>query len=350
MLAAVLRDFGRVVVEEVPTPEPGAGEVLVRIKACGICQTDYKAFLGKRDNVALPKVLGHEPAGVVAKVGAAVSSFNEGDEVIVQPAGFCGMCTFCRSGMQHCCESRFTVGGDGATEIRDGAFAEYVVQNATSLYHKPEAISFEAAALTEPLAGSWKGLIQYSQLRIGEDVVIVGTGSIGMLVLMLAARAGAGTVIAIDTSDYALGNALKLGATHAINPLRTDPRKAVYDIIPRGPDLVLEAAGPVEAVQLMLDLRRRGTRVNLFGITTHETVEFDGGYTHFLETRMDSSFSITPQSMVNAIRIVERGLIDPARIITHRFPLSEIAEAMEAMGHKERNKVMVFPDEAELQA
>lgn len=336
------------VVDEVPTPEPGPGEVLVKVKACGICQTDYKAFLGKRDNVELPKVLGHEPAGVVAKVGPVVSAFKEGDPVIVQPAGFCGMCTFCRTGMQHCCESRFTVGGDGGTDIRDGAFAEYLIQNASCLYHKPEGVSFEAAALTEPLAGSWKGLIQYSRMRIGEDVVIIGTGSIGMLVLMLAARAGAGTLIAVDTSDYALATARALGATHAVNPLKVDARQAVYDILPKGPDLVLEAAGPVGAVQLMFDLRRRGTRINLFGITTHETVEFDGGYTHFLETRMDSSFSITPEAMVNAIRIIERGLVDPSRIITHRFPLSEISAAMEAMGHKERNKVMVFPDEQEL--
>jgi len=345
MLAAVLKAFGRMVVEDVPTPQPGMGEVLVKVEACGICQTDYKAFLGKRDNVTFPKILGHEPAGIVAKVGAGVSSFKEGDEVIVQPAGFCGMCPFCRSGMEHCCESRFTLGGDGAEDIRNGAFAEYLVQNATSVFHKPKGLSFEAAALTEPLAGSWKGLIRYSQLRVGEDVVIIGTGSIGMLVLMLAAKAGAGTVIAIDISDYALGNAMRLGATHSINPLKTDARKAVYEILPRGPDLVVEAAGPVEAVKLMFDLRRRGTRINLFGITTHEMVEFDGGYTHFLETRMDSSFSITPEAMIKAIRIMERGLIDPSQIITHRFGLTQITEAMETMGRKDRNKVMVFPSQ-----
>ena len=350
MLAAVLREFGKMSLEDVPAPEAGFNEVVVKVKACGICQTDYKAFAGKRDNVVFPKILGHEPAGIIAKVGPGVKDFREGDEVIVQPAGFCGMCRPCRSGMQHCCQNRFTIGGDGGKDVRNGSFAEYVLQNASAVFHKPKKISFEAAALTEPLAGSWKGLIHYSQMRIGEDVVVIGTGGIGMLVLMLARAAGAGNLIAVDISKWALDNALKLGATHAINPLECDVKKAVYEILPEGPDLVIEAAGPVEAVQMMFDLCRRATRINLFGITTHEDVKFDGGQTHFLETRMDSSFSVTPLSMINAIRIIERGLVDPRRIITHRFPLTKINEAMEVMGGANRNKVMIFPDERDAHA
>jgi L-iditol 2-dehydrogenase len=350
MKAAVLHEFGKMVIEDVPTPTPGPNEVVVRIKACGLCATDHKAYTGKRDNVAFPKILGHEPAGVIAKVGVGVTEFREGDEAIVQPAGFCGFCEFCRSGKQHCCVKRFTIGGDGGADIRSGCFAEYALQNASSVYHKPKGLSWESASLTEPLAGSWKGLIHYSQMQVGEDVVVIGTGGIGMLVLMLAVTAGAGTAIAVDVSDYALANAMKFGATHAINPRKQDVKKAVYDILPAGPDLVVEAAGPVEAVQMMFDLCRRGTRVNLFGITTHEKVHFDGGYTHFLETRMDASFSITPQAMVNAIRLMERGLLDPARIITHRFGLDRINEAMAIMDTPEHNKVMIFPDESERRA
>ncbi|MBN1436164.1 MAG: alcohol dehydrogenase catalytic domain-containing protein [Sedimentisphaerales bacterium] len=348
MLAAVLREFGKMSIEDVPTPEPGINEVLVKVKACGICQTDYKAFLGKRDNVVFPKILGHEPAGIVADVGKGVTAFKPGDEVIVQPAGFCGFCRPCRTGIENCCKNRFTIGGDGGNDVRNGSFAEYVVQNASSILHKPKNISFEAAALTEPLAGSWKGLIKYSQMKVGEDVVVVGTGGIGMLVLMLAAAAGAGTAIAVDISDYALNNALKLGATHAINPNKCNVKEKVYEILPDGPDLVIEAAGPVEAVQMMFGLCRRATRINLFGITTHEDVKFDGGYTHFLETRMDSSFSVTPESMMNAAKIIERGLVDPTKIITHRFGLTKINEAMQAMGMTERNKIMIFPDESDI--
>jgi len=348
MKAAVLREFGKIVIEDVPDPHPSVNEVVVRVKACGICQTDYKSYLGKRTNIHFPFIMGHEPAGVVASVGPGVTEFVEGDEVIIAPAGFCGLCRWCRVGMQHRCDKRFTCGGDGGTDIRHGCFAEYSLHNASSIYHKPKNISWAAAALTEPLAGSWKGLIDYSQMRVGEDVIVIGVGSIGMLVLMLARAAGAGRLIAIDVSDYALKNALDFGATHALNPESIDVRRAVYDIMPEGPDLIVEAAGPIEAVRMMFDLRRRGTRINLFGITTPETVEFNGGETHWFETRMDASFSINSESMVNAIRLIECGLVDTEKIVTHRFPLSETDLAMQTMAIKDRNKVMVFPDESEL--
>ncbi len=117
----------------------------------------------------------------------------------------------------------------------------------------------------------------------------------------------------------------------------------MYGIIPDGPDLVVEAAGPIQAVKLMVDLRRRGTRWNVFGITTHETFELDGGYTHFLEGRMDASFGTTPVAMQNAVRLMERGLVDPAKIVSHRFPLTDIHRAIEAMAAPNRNKVIINP-------
>src|SRR5512147_1290263 len=103
MLAAVLKDFNKLVLEDVPTPDPGLGEVVVRIKACGFCATDYKAIKGIRRNVTFPLIPGHEPAGVVAKLGPGVSHFREGDEVILMPSGFCGVCKWCRSDFPHYC-------------------------------------------------------------------------------------------------------------------------------------------------------------------------------------------------------------------------------------------------------
>jgi L-iditol 2-dehydrogenase len=113
--------------------------------------------------------------------------------------------------------------------------------------------------------------------------------------------------------------------------------------MPAGPDLIVEAAGPVEAVKLMTALRRRGTRWNVFGITTHETFELDWGLEHFLEARMDASFGTTPTAMQQALRLMERGVIDPNRIITHRFPLERIHKAMEVMATPDRNKVIIQP-------
>lgn len=343
MLAAVLRDFDQLHLEEVPTPEPRQGEVLVRVKACGFCATDFKAIKGLRRNVKFPLIPGHEPAGVVAGVGDGVKNFKEGDEVIVQPSGFCGSCRNCRLGMTHYCENAYTTGGDGPEDVRPGSFAEYVLTGANTLYPKPAAISFDAACQTEPLSGAWKGVIHYSEMHVGDDVVVIGTGGIGMYCLMVAKAAGAGRLIAIDISDYALEQAKRLGATHTVNPSRCDARRVTYDILPAGPDLVVEAAGPVEAVKLMVSLLRRGTRWNVFGITTHESFSLDGGLVHFLEARMDSSFGTNPLAMENSIRLMERGVVDPEEVISHRFPLAEIDRAIETMASPRRNKVVVRP-------
>jgi L-iditol 2-dehydrogenase len=343
MLAAVLKSFNNLVLEEVPKPDPGLGEVVIRVKSCGFCATDYKAIKGIRRNVSFPFIPGHEPAGTVAKIGPGVTGFKEGDAVIVQPSGYCGVCEACRLGNTHYCAAAYTTGGDGPADVRPGAFAEYMKIGANAVFHKPTSLSFDAAALAEPLSGAWKGLIQNSEMKVGDDVVVIGVGSIGLLCLMVAKAAGAGRLIAVDVSEYALANARSLGATHTVNPRAGDAKKQVYDILPGGPDLVVEAAGPIEAVRLMVDLRRRGTRWNVFGITTHETFELDGGLTHFLEGRMDTSFGTTPLAMQKAIRLMERGLIDPGKVISHRFPLSRIHDAVEVMAGPNRNKVVINP-------
>lgn len=342
MLAAVLKDFNTLVLEDVPKPEPGPGEVLVRIKSCGICATDYKAIKGIRKNVEFPLIPGHEPAGVIAAVGAFVRNVKEGDEVIVSPSGFCGVCRNCRVGLTHYCERSYTTGGDGS-EVRPGSFAEYTLTGANTVYLKPASLSFDAACQGEPVSGAWKGLIHYSQIRVGDDVVVIGTGGIGMYCVMVAKAAGAGRLIAVDVSDYALATAKKLGATHTINPRQGDAKAAVYEILPEGPDLVVEAAGPIQAVELMVSLLRRGTRWNLFGITTHEKLQLDGGWMHFLEARMDASFSTNPLAMENAIRLMARNLVNPEKVISHRYPLSQIHKAIETMGTPERNKVIINP-------
>jgi L-iditol 2-dehydrogenase len=344
MLAAVLHNFNKLTLEEVPVPlTKDPGTVLVKIKSCGFCQTDHKAIRGVRRNVKFPFIAGHEPSGIVAEVGPYVTHFKKGDEVICQPSGFCGYCAHCRVGNTHYCETAFTTGGDGPEDVWPGAFAEYMLTKENCLFRKPASMSFDAAAITEPLSGAWKGVIQYSEMKVGDDVVVIGVGSIGLLCMMVAKAAGAARLIAIDTSAKARINALELGATHAIDPSKGNAKEEVYKIIPHGPDLVVEAAGPIGAVKLMVDLRRRGTRWNVFGITTHETVELDGGLTHFLEGRMDASFGTTPLAMTKAIRLMEAGLVNVDKIISHRFPLSRFDEALKVMDGPDRNKVIINP-------
>jgi L-iditol 2-dehydrogenase len=211
------------------------------------------------------------------------------------------------------------------------------------LFRKPAGLSFEAACQAEPVSGAWKGVVHLSQISPGDDAVVIGTGSIGMYCLMVAKAAGAGRLIAIDVSDYALETAKRLGATHVINAKDCDVKKAVYDILPAGPDFVIEAAGPVQAVKTMVSLLRRGTRWNIFGITTHEAFELDGGLMHFLEARMDSSFGTNPLAMEKALRLMERGLVDPEKVISHRFALRDIDAAVKVMDSPDRNKVVILP-------
>ncbi|MFA5818778.1 MAG: alcohol dehydrogenase catalytic domain-containing protein [Bacteroidales bacterium] len=344
MKAAILRDFNNLCIEEVPQPKASEpGTVVVQIKSCGICATDYKAIKGIRKNVTFPFIPGHETSGIIVEIGPNVIHFKVGDEVICQPTGYCGFCKYCRSGNPHYCENAFTTGGDGPKDVWPGAFAEYMLTKEQCLFKKPKNISFNAAALTEPLSGAWKGVIQYSEMKIGDDVVIIGVGGIGLLCLMVAKAAGAGRLIAVDISNFGRKNAIKLGATHAIDPSDGKAKRQIYEIIPDGPDIVVEAAGSIDAVKQMISILRRGTHWNLFGITTHETFELDGGMTHFLEARMDASFGTTPLAMEHAIKLMETGLINTEHIISHCFTLDKIHEAIEVMENQGHNKIIINP-------
>jgi len=343
MLAAVLEEVGKMVLRQVPDPTITPNEVLLRVKACGICQTDYLAYSGGRTNWTPPLIVGHEISGVIEKVGADVTGWAPGDEVSVSPAVPCGECIYCRMGREHCCINGKVIGGEGQKIVLDGGFAELIALPTRVLYSKPDNVSFEAAALAEPLAGSYKGLIEYSQMRIGEDVVVIGAGSMGLLLCLVAVAAGAGTLIAVDTVAPRLRKALELGVHHAIDVTREDVKKRVYEILPGGPDLIMEAAGSLDAARLSFDLTRRGTRVNCFGVIIPGTILISPADVHFLETRVDASFSVNPRAMVNSLNLMRKGLVDPGKIVTHRFPLKDVQAALDTMKSPERVKIVIMP-------
>jgi len=343
MLAAVLEGVKKMVLKDVPTPKIRNSEVLVRVKACGICQTDYSAYTGRRTNWTPPMILGHEISGIIEKVGDEVENWKPGDEVILSPVISCGECDNCRLGLGHYCRNGKVIGGEGQKIVLPGGFAEYVAVPTSVLYKKPANASFESTALSEPLAGSYKGMIEYSNLRLGEDVVIIGAGAMGLLLLELAAAGGAGRIIVVDVVDYRLRKAIELGATHIINSKKEDVKKKVYEIIPDGPDIVFEAAGVLEAAQMVFELTRRGTRVNMFGVIIPGYIQVSPAEIHFNETRVDASFSVNPRVMTKAVSLIEKGKVDPGKIITHRFPLEEMDKALEAMESPERIKVVINP-------
>ncbi len=344
MLAAVLEGVGDLRLRDVPRPVPRRGQVLVRIVACGICQTDYSAFTGRRMNWQPPMIMGHEMTGVIEALGPEVQDWAVGDEVVISPVITCGKCRWCRLGMSNHCKNGIVLGGDGQDIVWDGAFAEYMAAPTEILYAKPKHVPFEAAALTEPLAGSYKGMIEYSQLRLGEDVVIVGAGTMGLLLAQVAVAAGAGKCIVVDTVPFRLQRALELGVDYVINAGQENVRERVYELLDEGPDVVFEAAGTLDAARTTFALTREATRVNMFGVIIPGEIEVSPMRIHWQETRMDASFSVTQRVMTKSLDLIRKGKVHPERIVTHSFPLSRIHEAMQAMEEPERIKIIVRPD------
>jgi len=341
MKGAVLEGVRTIKLKEVPDPSPGQHEVSVRVRACGICQTDNLAYTGARSGVKFPTILGHEMSGVVEEVGAGVGIVSPGDAVVVSPVIACGRCRFCRLGLANHCENGIVIGGEGQPVVMDGGFAEFVQVPEAVLYLKPSTLSFEAAALTEPLAGSYKGLIEYSNLRIGEDVVIIGSGSMGLLLAMVGMAAGAGRLVVVDRVSERLQVASRVGVRHIVDASVEDPVKRVREIMPEGPDVVVEAAGTLEAASLAFKLAGRACRVNMFGVIVPGEIGVSPKQIHFSEVRVDASFSITPRAMTKSLQLMERGLVDPSRIITHRYRLEEIQAAFDSMERRDRVKVMI---------
>jgi D-arabinose 1-dehydrogenase-like Zn-dependent alcohol dehydrogenase len=180
MLAAVLHDFDRLELEQTPVPAArNFGEVVVRIKSCGFCATDYKAIRGIRRNVGFPFIPGHEPAGVVVETGPGVLHFKVGDEVICQPSGYCGFCEPCRTGNTHYCEHAFTTGGDGPEEVWPGAFAEYMLTRETACSRSQPAFPSTVTCLTGAPIGCLERRGPIQEMQVGDDVVIIGSVGLG---------------------------------------------------------------------------------------------------------------------------------------------------------------------------
>jgi len=351
-----IKDFA---LDKIDTPRPHENDVLVQVYGCGFCQTDYKAITGRRElPITDDHIVGHEPSGVIVEVGKKVKDFNVGDRVAISPLAYCGQCIQCQRGdaFTHYCQNAIVYGGDGPPSVQNGAFAQYIVVDKKSVYRIPKGISFEDAALLEPTAGAWKGL-HHSEMEKGEDVVVIGAGGIGMLLATLAKKMGAGRVVVVDLSPYVLSKARELGMDYTINTQDVTGNVVytardysfitdrVYRFLGKHPDLVVESAGTPEAVGLMWDMimSGRGIKGNVFGITTHEEIPVDCGRLHFAEPKITSSFNVSRYSLEQAMAIIKRGF-RPSKIITHRYRLDQITNAVEMMAQPNRLKVMIYPN------
>jgi L-iditol 2-dehydrogenase len=265
MKALVLKDYMKFNYENTPTPEPGAGEVLVAVKACGICGSDVHGMDGSTGRRRPPVIMGHEAAGVIAEVGSTVNGWKQGDRVTFDSTIICGACAFCRRGRINLCENRRVL-GDSCEDYRcRGAFAEYVVVPERVLYRLPDGLSFEHAAMVEPVSIAFHA-VRRAPPVLNDTAVVVGAGMIGLFVIQALRLAGCGKIIAVDVVPDKLKLARELGASHTVNSGAEDVVARVQGLTGGfGAELAVEAVGLAQSVERAVRCMRKGGSVTLIG-------------------------------------------------------------------------------------
>jgi L-iditol 2-dehydrogenase len=330
MKAAVLHGREDVRIEQVPTPEAGPGELVVRVGAALTCGTDLKVFRrGYHARMIVPPALfGHELAGTVVQAGAGVEEFGAGDRVVALNSAPCGECYFCSRGQENLCDDLLFNNGAYAEFIRIPA--RIVAKNTLRI---PDHVPLEHAALTEPLACAVHGF-EDSRPRKGDMVAVIGGGPLGLMILHVAALAGY-EVIAIVKHDGQVEAAKQLGAAHVVQT--TSIRKAIREtraLTPkdRGVDIAIEAVGVPEAWQEAVELVRKGGTVNFFGgcaVNTHVTL--DTNRIHYSDITLRATFHHTPEICRKALDIIAGGRFQAGAFITGRAHLYELNRVFEKL-------------------
>ncbi len=260
MKALVLKEYHRFVYEDVSEPEIGPDEVLIQVKACGICGSDVHGLDGSSGRRIPPIIMGHEASGVLAHVGKHVAGFSEGDRVTFDSTIYCGTCYFCRRGEINLCDNRRVLGVSCDEYRQHGAFAEYVAVPQHILYPLPKSLSFERAAMVEALSIAFHA-VELTPIALNDTAVVVGTGMIGLLVIQTLRIAGCGKIIAIDIDQRKLDLASQLGADEVFRADRIDAPAEVTKLTNgRGADVSFEVVGNTQALNTaILSLKKGGT-------------------------------------------------------------------------------------------
>jgi L-iditol 2-dehydrogenase len=346
MQAAVYRGVNDVRLETVPLPAIAAGELLVRVHTCGVCGTDLKKIASGSHSA--PRIFGHETSGVVAAVGAGITKFEPGDRVVVFHHIPCRHCYYCRHKTFAQCASYKKVGCTAGFEPSGGGFAEYVrvmdwiVQQGTVKI--PVGVSFEQACFVEPVNTCMKG-IEALRLQQGETVLTMGQGPIGIVLSVLARRAGA-TVITSDLYPERLRISKSFGFEHLIDASQQDAVRSVREQTEgRGADAVILAVGGSALIRPAIDAVRPGGRVLLFAQTQRGEVVVDPAAICVDEKTLLGSYSASVDLQEDSVRFVMNREGDLERLISHRFPLQESARALELAAHPQpaSMKIVIQP-------
>jgi L-iditol 2-dehydrogenase len=323
--------------EDVPEPSPAPDEVKIEVKAAGVCGTDIGGHPGLRP----PVVLGHELAGVIVEVGSACRARKVGDRVTSETTkSLCGRCRFCREGPPSLCIDR-----KGMASSADGCFARYVTILESSTHVLPAGVGFEAGALTEPLACATHAVIEQAGVEPGEFIVVVGPGSLGLLVAGCCAVLDATVVVAGTAADAdRLALAERLGATRTVN-VEAERLPGVVRSMTEGygADTVFECSGAAAAVPDALACARKRGRYVQAGIL-HENVALDFDDVFFArELTLAGSHTSNPVSWTLALNLLAAGKVDLEPLITATLPLGEWERAFELMRSRRAVKVLLKP-------
>ncbi len=313
-------------VVDVERPQPGRGEVVVRIAYTGICGTDIEIYTGrmpfiKLGLIPLPQTLGHEWSGIIDEVGEGVTEFAPGDRVTGDVTISCRMCEYCKQGRYNICPNRRSVG----IIRKDGAFAEYLVMPTVHVYKLPDGLSLEEAALTEPTSCAVHA-VRRMGIDPGDRIVVVGDGTLGLMALQAARAAGAARLMMIGSHDFKLALARQLGALATINRHRDDVIQAPLDFFGGKVDGVMEASGNVAAIGSALRLLRPGGRMVVISIYHEPVPSFDLASVTTNEIVITGTLA-GPQVFPGLLRLMAEGTIRTAPLITHRLSIEEVPEA-----------------------
>jgi L-iditol 2-dehydrogenase len=330
MTAAVLYGKEDVKIEQVPIPRVGEGEVLIKVQVALTCGTDLKVYQrGYHARMIVPPALfGHELAGVIEEVGPGVKGFRKGMRVVALNSAPCQACFYCSKHQENLCEDLL---------FNNGAYAEYIKVPKRivelNMLAIPQGMSFEAAAMTEPLACVLRGL-QETGVEIGDNVAVIGGGPIGLMFLQVAKAIGCNP-IAVVKRDEQVAAARKFGAEQVVQLNdRVDTVEAVRALTPggRGVDVVIEAVGRPQAWQWAIDMARKGGTVNLFGGCPSGTkVEIDTNRLHYSEITLKATFHHTPDTVRRAFKLIAEKKVQPTDYITGEAPLSKLQDILRHM-------------------
>ena len=333
---------GRFEVREMTLRPLKSGEVLLKNMACGVCGTDVHISRGEKGSadVTPPVVLGHEYSGLVLETAQDVKSVRVGDHVTVDPNIYCGKCRYCHNGQKQFCTDLQAVGVN-----RDGGFAQYSIVPESQVFALNPEISYENMAMAEPLACCLHGIAQV-EIRPGDAACVVGGGAIGLIMAQLLRLKGAGQVLLSEPMEKRRELALKMGIVDAAFAPGSELKEKISDHIHRpGVDVVVECAGHPTAVQQSFEIADRGGRVLLFSVPKPDTFAQLPLFDVFKkELKLSGSF-INPDTHQQAVELINHSRIQLQPLFTHRFPLADLALAIQTQTTPEAVKVLVLPQE-----